>query len=401
MASAAMMGASVLLSRINPTPRAPAGTLRPMPNSQPLQIFRAGRHTAANGETHTITRAQLVELAESYEPSVCEAPIVVGHPQANAPAYGWAKKVYVDGDTLMVEPHQVDPAFAEMVNSGRFKKISASFYTSSSPGNPKPGRMYLRHVGFLGAQPPAVRGLRDASFAASNEGVIEFGEAYAWRSVASLFRRVRDWVISTAGLDVADQALPSWEIDGLQAIADEPSTAFSESETTVPDTTVNFAEREAAITQRETELAAREAAVARTEEQSRQAAATAHRTVCVEFAEQLVEQGRLLPRQQAAVVELLVVNGGAAELSFAEGDGTVTRPAGDVLRELLATLPVQINYSEKSRATNDGGPIEFAAPAGALVDPEHLQIHRRALDYQRSHAGVSYETAVDAVIASA
>lgn len=68
-------------------------------------------------------------------------------------------------DGLNAEPHQVDPEFAEMVNAGRFKKISASFYTPDAPNNPVPGVYYLRHVGFLGAQPPAVKGLKQAEFA--------------------------------------------------------------------------------------------------------------------------------------------------------------------------------------------------------------------------------------------
>ncbi len=49
---------------------------------------------------------------------------------------------------LSATPRQVDPAFAEMVEAGRFKKISASFYAPSASGNPVPGTYYLRHVGF-------------------------------------------------------------------------------------------------------------------------------------------------------------------------------------------------------------------------------------------------------------
>jgi hypothetical protein len=59
-----------------------------------------------------------------------------------------------------------DPDFEELVRRGYFKKRSASFYVdpATAPGGRVP---YLRHVGFLGAQPPAVKGLRDIQF---NEG---------------------------------------------------------------------------------------------------------------------------------------------------------------------------------------------------------------------------------------
>lgn len=40
-----------------------------------------------------------------------------------------------------------------------------------------PGVYYLRHVGFLGAQPPAVKGLRSIELAEAEPGVIEFSES--------------------------------------------------------------------------------------------------------------------------------------------------------------------------------------------------------------------------------
>ncbi|WP_217994839.1 hypothetical protein [Methylogaea oryzae] len=66
--------------------------------------------------------------ARAYDPATHEAPIVVGHPAMDAPAYGWVSAVaYADG-ALSATPDQVDPAFAELVAAGRYKKISASFY---------------------------------------------------------------------------------------------------------------------------------------------------------------------------------------------------------------------------------------------------------------------------------
>ncbi|MDL6388248.1 peptidase, partial [Escherichia coli] len=74
----------------------------------------------------------------------------------------------------------LDPQFAEMVTDGRFKKVSASFYLPDSPSNPKPGVLYLRHVGFLGAQPPSVKGLKQVSFSEQEEGVVEFAD---WQAI--------------------------------------------------------------------------------------------------------------------------------------------------------------------------------------------------------------------------
>ncbi len=129
-----------------------------------IAIFRTGTHTAMNGETLDFTATDLAAMVAAYDVGRHEAPLVVGHPATNAPAYGWVKNVLLDGEVLYAEIHQVDPGFAEMVNAGRFKKISASFYIPESPNNPHPGVYSLRHVGFLGAQPPAIKGLPDAVF---------------------------------------------------------------------------------------------------------------------------------------------------------------------------------------------------------------------------------------------
>ena len=131
-----------------------------MSKSKPIHIFKAGSHTAMSGATLAFSESDLQATARAYDPSKHEAPLVVGHPRADAPAYGWVKSLAYSENGLQAEPDQVDAQFAELVGTGRFKKISASFYPPESSANPVPGVYYLRHVGFLGAQPPAVKGLK-------------------------------------------------------------------------------------------------------------------------------------------------------------------------------------------------------------------------------------------------
>ena len=151
-----------------------------------LHIFRAGIHQPMQGGALEFREADLAATAAAYDPALGEAPLVVGHPKTDAPAYGWVRALRAEGGDLVAEPHQVEPAFAEMVQAGRFKKISASFYTPNHPSNPKPGAFYLKHVGFLGAAAPAVKGLRDVAFAADEADVVtlEFaadGAVSGWR----------------------------------------------------------------------------------------------------------------------------------------------------------------------------------------------------------------------------
>jgi hypothetical protein len=144
-----------------------------------LEIFKAGKHTAMNGSTLSFSEGDVAASVKAYNPNIHEAPLVIGHPKTDAPAYGWVKGLLGNTGLMQAIPYQVDPAFAEMVNAGKFKKMSASFYTPDSPINPVPGVYYLKHVGFLGAQAPAVKGLKPASFGESEEGVLDIEVDFA------------------------------------------------------------------------------------------------------------------------------------------------------------------------------------------------------------------------------
>ena len=139
---------------------------------QPIEIFKAGTHIDNQGRSRVFTVADVQAMAENYAPASHEAPLTVGHPGDNLPAYGWAKALQATSDgRLLMTAYKVEPAFASAVKDGRYAKRSASFYPPDAPQNPKPGQWYLRHVGWLGAQPPAVRGLADVKFSLSKDSI--------------------------------------------------------------------------------------------------------------------------------------------------------------------------------------------------------------------------------------
>lgn len=166
-----------------------------------IEIFRAGTHTSMEGATQTITREMLQACAESYDPTKHEAPLVIGHPATDAPAYGWVKKLRVEGDRLLAETGELEPAFADAVKEGRYKKISAAFWTADAASNPSPGVMSLKHVGFLGATAPAVKGLRAVKFAGDTSGVVMFGEDAIAAFAESIETKVRAKYENAALLD--------------------------------------------------------------------------------------------------------------------------------------------------------------------------------------------------------
>lgn len=131
-----------------------------------MEVFRAGEHVSSSGARREWKVDDLVRMAEAYNPESHQAPIVVGHPKDDDPAFGWVKALKVNGNTLLALPDQVAPEFAELVKAGRYKKRSISLYPDGT----------LRHVGFLGAQPPAVKGLKDIEFAGSAADTYEFAD---------------------------------------------------------------------------------------------------------------------------------------------------------------------------------------------------------------------------------
>ena len=141
---------------------------------EPIHFFRAGTHVAQDGREITFTEADLRSIATAYDPVVHEAPIVIGHPKTDDPAFGWVQSLEVRADGLWATARQVDGSFADAVRNGSFKKVSGSFYAPRTKGNPKPDGYYLRHIGFLGAAAPAVKGLQPVAFNDDDTGVVNF-----------------------------------------------------------------------------------------------------------------------------------------------------------------------------------------------------------------------------------
>ncbi len=52
-----------------------------------IEIFRAGSHTDDTGTVHKFSAADVAAMVTSYDPALREAPLTVGHPAHNLPAY--------------------------------------------------------------------------------------------------------------------------------------------------------------------------------------------------------------------------------------------------------------------------------------------------------------------------
>jgi hypothetical protein len=373
-------------------------------NPKAMAIFRIGTHVDMGGNERTFTADDLAKTAAAYHAGIHEAPVVVGHPATDDPAWAWVESLEARGGTLWATTKQVDPGFADLVRNGRYKKISSAFYTPTHPANPKPGIFYLRHVGFLGAQPPAVKGMPDARFSQMPTADMVFGEndslLFTPISEASemadaklintpqsaafadgethdqvnhrLMRNIREHIMTKHSPEEAERVIPSADLDklatprpgGVPMVNDLDSDGYSEP-----------AELVAARKKLADEFAAKEVVFA---EQQKAFRAQQHAATLAE----LVKSGQLLPADQplmAAFLEAHHADSGTVKYGEA-GEMSMS----DALLAFLKSRQVQVQYGETAAGKDDheqrhdkGAYAEAAArvPHGMQVDPKTMQAH--------------------------
>jgi hypothetical protein len=352
-----------------------------------------------SGASITFGESDLAATVLAYDPALHEAPLVIGHPKHDAPAAGWVKSLSASAQGLMAETQQVDVAFAELVSKGSYKKISASFYHPDAANNPVPGVYYLRHVGFLGAQPPSVKGLRPIELAEDEEGVIEFGD-FGDSITAGVFRRLREWLIGQFGQEAADQVVPGWDVDNLaaEALRDDVRPSFTEptqpQKTIIEEHTVSPTEQAALTAENKRLQTALDTHLA----QQRQDQADQRHTKNLAFAEELVGAGKLLPKHAAALIAALdFAEAGDEPLEF--GEGKDRKPVIEGLKAIFDDLPAQIDFAEQASKGRQGDlnvsvDLEFAEKN---TDPDRLSLHNRA-SALAADKNIPYESAVRQLI---
>jgi len=137
-----------------------------------IEIFKTGKHTDSAGKEKEWTEEDLDRIVAKYDPSISEAPIVIGHPKDNAPAFGWVEDLKREGKILYAKLKDLVPEFVDMVRRGLFKKRSISLHPD----------LTIRHIGFLGAMPPVIKGLEDISFVEREEITINFSDIEGFKN---------------------------------------------------------------------------------------------------------------------------------------------------------------------------------------------------------------------------
>lgn len=134
-----------------------------------IYFLTEGNHTDSSGELEKHDREYIDALVKNYEATVFESPVVIGHEEDissiytndTAPSFGWVKGIGEDEQGVYALT-EINTELAEQLEKTvpPYKYISAALYDKNNPYNPKRGKApYLRHIAFLGATPPAIKGL--------------------------------------------------------------------------------------------------------------------------------------------------------------------------------------------------------------------------------------------------
>lgn len=131
-------------------------------NELTVEAFSTGTHISAEGDESSYSDSDLDNMAKKYNDvsNTDPAPVCLGHPSDSSPAYGWVKSAQKVGGKLLLKLHELNRDFVDALRNHAYKKVSLSLYDTDE--GPK-----IRHLAFLGAVPPAVKGLQPVQFVSS------------------------------------------------------------------------------------------------------------------------------------------------------------------------------------------------------------------------------------------
>lgn len=323
-----------------------------------FEIFKTGIHTSDKGISKEYTLDDLNFIANSYKPEEDEAPIVIGHPENNDPAFGWVNSLSVseDGKLLADAPEdKLHPDFLNALKEGRYKKRSISLTPEGK----------LRHIGFLGAAKPAVKGLSDIQFSSPSSEVYEF-------EIAEEKIVEKETVEQEPEIDPTKYSELTQEINHLKETINSIQQNFSESE-------INASK--SSIEKLSAQLNLLQAKISNSDFES--------------LLDSKVSAGTLTP---AIKDKVLAVSNFAQAQNFSE-DFSPAKFQSEFNKQLIAlvnSFPKIIYYENFAEKPEDEN-LKDDSFLGMEVDSESRQLHQKAIALMKKD-NISYLNAVTKLI---
>lgn len=302
-----------------------------------IEIARTGTFTDSAGRPQTFTEQDLDAIARAYDPDQRDAPLCIGHPKDNAPAFGWVEKLKRDGAKLFA-------TFAHV--PGEVKKLVAKKHYCHVSMSLMPDRVNLRHVALLGAAQPAIDGLRAVELNDGGDAItVEFaasdGEGDSM-TIEELQRQVGQLQAQLEALRTENADLKK-KADTHKQDKDKADAAKTDAEQKAAKASADFAAYKGKI-----------------ETERREARVSA-----------LVQAGKVKPAERAGVLDFAArLAGQDGTVDFAAPDGTKESVTLEerYFRDLEAR-PVDERFADFSAPPAHGGHAGGQAPA---YDPAEM-----------------------------
>lgn len=197
-----------------------------MKNTIEIKVFRAGTHTASNGQVVTYNESDLSKIVDNYnnqpKDTRHEAPIIGGdHNKIGKKALGFVNKLIKKGNDLFAEILP-SPELIDDVKNNRYKHVSIGL---NGKGN-------FDHLAVLGAVNPAVKGLGMLQFTESElneftnfdvKKIINYTKVQIMNPQLQAFKdALQKFILETYGNDIVTAIMAKFDELLQQSGLDQP-----------------------------------------------------------------------------------------------------------------------------------------------------------------------------------
>jgi hypothetical protein len=336
-----------------------------------VEVMRTGtfRPSGAGGRSITITDDDLQSMVNNFN----ELEVIggftpmlkLGHADAQkfmgqkdgAPNLGIIKKLVKEGSIVLANFSHVPDAVVDLIKRKRFTSVSVEII----PRLEFEGKVFanvLTAVALLGAQLPAVKGLKDlASTLFTQVDVTE-------PNVEGL----DVWTFNTENDDMADAKYTQEQLDTLIEAA--VAKAVKEAE-------LGFAEAQKGLTAEIDDLKGK---VQSAQDNLRQFEDDVRKSDAVTLVDKAIETGKILPKQKDAAVAFAMNLGG--KVKFADGERTMA----DLFAEFIDQMPARVDFKEHSQDKK-------GTDAGSTFDDPGEEVDKRTRELMSKNDKLTYADA--------
>ncbi|MDP9990890.1 hypothetical protein J2W28_002060 [Variovorax boronicumulans] len=365
-----------------------------------VEVFKAGSHIDSKGRRCSFSRDDLDQMIDNHK--LGAAPAVIGHPKVNDPAYAQVESYKRDGDRLFAKFTKIHPAFEKGVETGAYYNRSLSVFKDDTNG------WRVRHVGWLGAVPPAIDGLEPVEFADGDAEIFEFaapGYSLVWglESAGKLLRGLRESIVADKGIEEADKVMPVWQIDGVLEAASQARTQFQEadagrlfSQSDNPGGSMSISKEDldAAIAKALADgKAAATAEFASKDEELTQLRVKVRSDRIGGLIKGWKAEGKVLPAEELGLAEFMgALEDAESEFTFSAGDGKEAKKTPAVFfAEFMAARSPLIKLGRTTRTGDDPG-------VSAVDLKDSNAIAKAARTFQAAEAKEGREISIEAAV---